>query len=91
MNTKENGKVVTPNVVRWYCNYGIKETGVDFTFHSFRHTHATLLLENGAKGKAIQERLGHSRISTTIDTYSHLTSKTKKETVKIFKDLMKNK
>ncbi|MER2079825.1 tyrosine-type recombinase/integrase [Psychrobacillus psychrotolerans] len=88
--TKENGSPITPNVVKWHCNLAKRETGVDFSFHSFRHTHATLLLENGAKDKAIQERLGHSRIATTMDTYSHLTVKTKKETVDIFENLMKN-
>ncbi|MDN6291469.1 MAG: site-specific integrase [Tetragenococcus halophilus] len=86
--TRENGELVTPNSVKYHSEKLRKQTGVNFSFHSFRHTHATLLLENGAIDKAIQERLGHSRISTTIDTYSHLTKKTKKETVNIFENLM---
>lgn len=86
--TKNNGKLVTPNSIKHYSEKLRDKTGVIFSFHSFRHTHATLLLENGAIDKAIQERLGHSRISTTIDTYSHLTNKTKKETVDIFEKLV---
>ncbi len=86
--TKENGELVTPNSIKHYSEKLRNETGVNFSFHSFRHTHATLLLENGALDKAIQERLGHSRISTTIDTYSHLTNKTKRETVDIFENLV---
>ncbi|MDD5702948.1 MAG: tyrosine-type recombinase/integrase, partial [Dehalococcoidales bacterium] len=40
--------------------------------HDVRHTHATLLLKQGIHPKVVQERLGHSRISTTLDTYSHI-------------------
>lgn len=86
--TKENGQHVTPSVIK-YNTRKIKENlGIEFNFHSLRHTHATLLMESGAKIKSIQERLGHSRSSITIDTYSHLTEKTKSETVDIFESLI---
>ena len=41
-------------------------------FHDLRHTHATLLLAAGVHPKVVQERLGHSQISLTLDTYSHV-------------------
>jgi len=41
-------------------------------FHDLRHTHATLLLQQGVHPKIVQERLGHSSISITLDTYSHI-------------------
>lgn len=41
-------------------------------FHDLRHGHATLLLQQGVHPKVVQERLGHSTISTTLDTYSHV-------------------
>jgi integrase len=41
-------------------------------FHDLRHTHASLLLANGVNPKIIQERLGHSKIDVTLNTYSHL-------------------
>jgi integrase len=41
-------------------------------FHDLRHTHATLLLQQGVHPKVVQERLGHSTISMTLDTYSHV-------------------
>lgn len=41
-------------------------------FHDLRHTHATWLLEAGENPKVISERLGHSSIRITLDTYSHL-------------------
>ncbi|MFB0556602.1 MAG: site-specific integrase, partial [Dehalococcoidia bacterium] len=40
--------------------------------HDLRHTHATLMLEAGVHPKAVSERLGHSSIRTTLDTYSHV-------------------
>jgi integrase len=45
----------------------------DLTIKGLRHTHATLLLESGAHAKVVQERLGHSNISTTMNIYSHVT------------------
>ena len=41
--------------------------------HDLRHSHATLLLEQGVNTKIVQERLGHSSIATTGDIYSHVT------------------
>lgn len=41
-------------------------------FHDLRHTCATLLLGQGVHPKLVQEQLGHSRIGTTLDTYSHV-------------------
>lgn len=48
---------------------GIPETVV---FHDLRHTSASLLLSAGTHPKVVQERLGHSEIGLTMDTYSHL-------------------
>jgi integrase len=43
------------------------------TLKGLRHTHATLMLESGAHAKVVQERLGHSNITTTMNIYSHVT------------------
>ena len=40
--------------------------------HSLRHTWATLALEAGVHPKVVSERLGHSSIAITLDTYSHV-------------------
>ena len=40
--------------------------------HDGRHTHASLMLKQGIHPKIVQERLGHSSISVTLDTYSHV-------------------
>ena len=41
-------------------------------FHDLRHTHATILLSEGIPAKVVAERLGHSTIVLTLDTYSHV-------------------
>ena len=45
---------------------------LDTRFHDLRHTCATLLLTKGVHPKIVQELLGHSSISITLDTYSHV-------------------
>ncbi|MGX7133127.1 site-specific integrase [Enterococcus songbeiensis] len=87
--TKENGEPVTPNSIKWHSSRVKKELGFDFNFHSLRHTHATMLLEDGVKPKVVQERLGHSRISTTMDKYVHVTRKMRTEAVDIFAQRLK--
>ena len=42
-------------------------------FHDIRHSHATQMLADGIHPKVMQERLGHSTITTTMDLYSHVT------------------
>ncbi|HEY4313603.1 MAG TPA: site-specific integrase [Pirellulales bacterium] len=44
----------------------------DMRFHDLRHTSASLLLAAGVHPKVVQERLGHSQIGITLDTYSHV-------------------
>lgn len=42
------------------------------TLYSLRHAHATDLLSRGVNPKIVSERLGHSTVSMTLDTYSHV-------------------
>ncbi len=46
--------------------------GQGFTFHTLRHTFATALFARGEHPKVVQSLLGHSSITQTMDTYSHL-------------------
>jgi len=50
----------------------IKAELPDVRFHDLRHTAATLMLQQGVHPKVVQERLGHSDISMTLNTYSHV-------------------
>ncbi|MGI8649669.1 MAG: tyrosine-type recombinase/integrase [Rubrobacter sp.] len=51
----------------------LKHAGLpNIRLYDLRHTFATLWLESGEHPKILQEVLGHSRISMTLDTYSHV-------------------
>lgn len=53
----------------------LKQLGLEhITLHDLCHTHATFLLSQKINLKIVQERLGHSTITLTLDTYSHLVS-----------------
>ena len=50
----------------------------DYDNHSWRHTHGTMLFENGADATYVQRRLGHKNLTTTMNIYvNHLTPKIK--------------
>lgn len=51
----------------------LSKTGLPMIrFHDLRHTAATMMLQQGIHPKVVQERLGHSDISLTLNTYSHV-------------------
>ena len=73
--TSPFGEPISPtNFSRRYFKPLLKKCDIssDFTFHSLRHNHAKLLLRQGVNPKIVQERLGHSSIKVTMDTYSHV-------------------
>jgi integrase len=57
--------------------------------HDARHTHASLMLKQGVHPKIVQERLGHSSIQITLDTYSHVTPSMQQAAAKSFDDAFK--
>jgi integrase len=61
----------------------LRTAGLPYTnFHTLRHTAATLLLTEGVHPKIVQEMLGHSTISITLDTYSHVLPNMQREAVR---------
>lgn len=62
---------------RMVKNAGINKANI----HSLRHTYATRLLEAGVAPKIVQELLGHSSITITLDTYTHVLPETKTEAI----------
>ncbi len=58
-------------------------------FHDPRHTHATLSLQAGVHPKVVQERLGHTAIWTTLDTYSHVIPSMQKEVAAAFDAILR--
>lgn len=53
----------------------VEEMGLDpalYSLYAMRHTMATLLLARNVNPKVVSERLGHSTVKVTLDTYSHV-------------------
>ena len=55
----------------------------NFHFHQLRHTYTSNLLSNGAAPKDVQELLGHSDVSTTMNVYAHSTRKAKRNSARL--------
>ena len=67
------GKPLRPNTVTRAWTIIAARAGLRvIRLHDARHTHASLMLKQGIHPKIVQERLGHSTIAITLDTYSHV-------------------
>lgn len=71
--TTPRGLPVDPNTVTQGFTALVRKAGLPhLTLHGLRHVHATRLLQRGVHAKIVSERLGHSNIAITLDTYSHV-------------------
>jgi integrase len=69
----------------------LKQAGLpDMRFHDLRHSSATLLLSAGIHPKVVQEILGHSQISMTMDIYSHVLPTMQEEAMSKLNDIIGN-
>jgi integrase len=68
--TRTDGEPIQPRSLTHAVSAFLEPWGI--TMHKLRHSHASHLLASAIHPKIVQERLGHSSISITIDTYSHL-------------------
>lgn len=67
-----DGVVYRPSSLNRPFRKFIELSGVPYIrFHDMRHTHATLLLELNVNPKVVSDRLGHSSVKITLDTYTH--------------------
>ena len=87
-----NGKIITPWSFPNCCVQIIrKQLGIPlFHAHCLRHTHGTILAENGVNPKTVMERLGHKDIATTLGTYTFNTESMQKSAVDIFEKAVNN-
>ncbi len=73
MFPREDGTVWPPDSFSTVFAAFIRRSGLPHVrFHDLRHSHATQLLKQGVHPKIVSERLGHSKIGITLDTYSHV-------------------
>ena len=75
-----NGAPMFPNTAgRWFKKWISSTDLPHITFHGLRHSSASLLIAYGTNIATVSKRLGHSRISTTSDIYTHAISKMDEE------------
>jgi len=77
---------ITVNFRSFIKAHGFKHV----TFHDLRHTHATHLLEQNIHPKIVSERLGHSTIALTMNTYSHVMPTMQEEAANKVDELFRN-
>ena len=86
---KANGDFESPREVIKKFHKVLESAGVrKCRFHDLRHTFASLLLNEGESMKVIQEVLGHSTITTTMDIYSHVSEEKKEQSVAILEKIV---
>lgn len=70
---QDDGKPINPDsLTDWLSKFAKRRKLPHINPHKFRHTMASLLYYNGFDGVTISKRLGHSKVSTTSDIYSHV-------------------
>jgi integrase len=84
-----DGTPMDPSTVTHTFAKILKHAGLPpMPLHGLRHSHATMLLSAGVHPKVVQERLGHSSIRTTLDTYSHVVAGLQEAAAKRFDDFL---
>jgi integrase len=70
---REDGEPQQPNSIGHAWDRFLASTDLPrIRFHDLRHSHASALLKSNIHPKIVSERLGHSRVGLTLDTYSHV-------------------
>ena len=87
--TKPNGKLLTSESFKFCAKTIHYELNLPlFHAHCLRHTHGTILAENGVNPKTVMERLGHKNIETTLQTYTFNTEVMQQFAVDIFEKVI---
>ena len=82
---------VTKSYLSHEMERGCKATGVKkIRIHDVRHSHASLLINQGCDALILADRLGHEKVSTTLNTYSHLFPHKQQELVNNLEQLAAN-
>ena len=89
---RPDGSLELPSTLGIVCRSVSKklEGFEDFHFHQLRHTYTSNLLSNGAAPKDVQELLGHSDVSTTMNIYAHSTRKAKRDSARLLDKVASN-
>lgn len=90
VSCNQYGGFYNPEKVDKHFQKLLKRAGFAYMrFHDLRHSAATILLVAGVHPKVVQERLGHSTITMTMDIYSHVLPSMQQEVAEKIDDLFK--
>ena len=82
-----DGRPLSPDTVTHGVKRILRAAGYpDLGLHDLRHTHVSLMLAAGVNLKVVQERVGHSTITTTADRYAHLLPGMQEGAVELFEE-----
>lgn len=88
---QHEGRWLRTNIVRDYFKVVCRREGLPvLSPHALRHTHAVHLLEAGSNLKYVSERLGHSSVKVTADTYLHVTKKIEDDALNLYEQYVNN-
>ena len=86
------GAPLNPDILTYaWHQLALKAGAKSVRLHDLRHFHASMLMKAEINPKVVQERLGHSVIAITIDTYSHLVPGIQEKAATAFADAMRPK
>ena len=87
--TRLNGDWWNPDSISSAFRRAVGVAGVPvIRLHDVRHSHASLLLKAGVNAKVVSERLGHSSVALTLDTYAHVLPGMQPEAAEMFMRLV---
>ena len=87
--SKTDGSPLLPNTVTHAFGKMTRRAGMKgITLHSLRHSHASVMLQEGVSPRTVADRLGHSNVVITLGTYSHLTPGVKEEAAMKFEEAL---
>ena len=69
--------------------YSFKRIGFDCRLHDLRHSHATLLIQNGVPINVVSRRLGHSTVEMTLKVYTHIFEEAQDQAISVMNSLSK--
>lgn len=90
--TAENGQPMHPDSpTDWLAKFSHRHDLPPIHPHKFRHTQASLLISEGVDILTVSKRLGHAKVSTTLDIYSHVLAKSDEKASNTLDDLFYKK
>ena len=84
----QDGRPIIPFTLSSYFRVMARRAGLEISFHGLRHGHATELISAGMQMNAVRDRLGHSEVGITLNTYAHVTPNQQKEITRIADDIL---